>query len=211
VPDVKVYGDIVVEGLQDTIDSLSLFEKQRVNDFLTPAMRKVGALVAKTEKSLIPQVTGETRAGIHTKTAVEGIGWLTTVVNPFKGGSKTSGFVVRFLDFGAQWSGRGDEITTWRGIERARNGEQIRAQGNSKPSGRNYFISGLQEWAQRKLGLGEKESLQAAFAIRKSIIEKGLPGDKKILSTTVDSTRAKVLEMINQAVTKMLEDFFRRR
>lgn len=211
MPDVKVFGDIVVEGLQDTIDSLSLFEKQRVNDFLAPAMRKAGALVSKTEKSLIPQVTGETRAGIHTKTAIEGIGFITTQVNPFKGGSKVSGFVVRFLDFGAKWSGRGDEITTWRGIERARNGEQIRARRNAKPSGRNYFISGLQEWAQRKLGLGEKESLHAAFAMRKSIIAKGLPGDKKIISSTLESTRGKVIEIIDQAVKNMLEDFFRRR
>jgi hypothetical protein len=211
VPDVKVYGDIVVEGLQDTIDSLSLFEKQRVNDFLTPAMRKAGALIVKTEKSLIPQVSGETRAGIHSKTAIEGIGWITTSVNPFKGGSKTSGFVLRFLDFGAKWSGRGDEVTTWRGIERARNGENIKSRRNSNPTSRNYFIAGLQEWAQRKIGLGEKESLQAAFAMRKSIIQKGLPGKKKIIETTIETTRGKVLEIIDQAVKTMLEDFFRRR
>lgn len=209
--DIQRFGDIVVEGLQSSIDSLSLFEKQRVNDFLAPAMRKGGALIVKTEKSLIPNVSGETRAGIHSKTSIEGIGWLTTEVNPFKGGSKVSGFVVRFLDFGAKWSGRGEEVTTWRGVERIRRGEKVKSRKNTKPSSRNGFITGLQQWVQLKFGSGEKESLQAAFAIRKSIIQKGLPGNRNIISNTIDSTRSKVLEIIDQAVTAMLEDFWRRR
>lgn len=150
--DVQRFGDIVVEGLQDTIDSLSMFEKQRVNDFLAPAMRKAGSLMVKTEKSLIPNVSGETRNGIHSKTAIEGIGWLTTEVNPFKGGSKATGYVLRFLDFGAKWSGRGEEVTTWRGIERIRNGEKLNSRRNATPGRRDGFITGLQQWAQLRFG-----------------------------------------------------------
>lgn len=62
-----------------------------------------------------------------------------------------------------------------------------------------------------QIWLGEKESLQAAFAIRKSIIQKGLSGNKNIVNGTIDSTRTKVLDIIDQAVKTMLEDFWRKR
>lgn len=205
MPDTQVYGDIVVTGLEDTINALSMFEKQRLNDFLEPAMKKGGALAVKTEKSLIPSVTGGTEKGIHAKTSVEGLGWLVTEVNPFKGGSGVTGFVTRFLDFGARWSGRGDDVSTWSGVERIRNGEKIRSRKNAKPDKRNGFIVGLQQWAEKKLGLGSDESLQAAFAMRKSIIRKGLPGGKRIVKRTVEQVDGQVLKLISDAVAKFLE------
>jgi len=191
-----------IEGMEETLAKLTFLESTGVNDgYLKPAMKSIGSKVKSAEKPHIPVFSSSTQKSLFSKVTTNGIGSVTLTVGP---NSKRK-HIFRFISGGAQWHGRADTVTTWRGKERKRNARADKAVKSGGSANSSYLpASALVEWVKKKLGVSDEEALHTAFRVAKTIGKRGLPG-KPIVPPTVEEIRDMVISTLSETIHQMVE------
>ena len=90
---------IQVEGFEETLKKIDFLDSFQINDqYLVPALKKIGGAVRKNERPRVPVFKGSTQKSISNSVTTNGIGSVTAKI-----GSKRRYYILRFLEQGAKW------------------------------------------------------------------------------------------------------------
>jgi len=95
-----------VQGIEDAIKKINFLSSLKMNDeYLVPAMKKIGGAVRKAEISRVPVFTGSLKKSISNSVTQNGVGSVTAKI-----GSKKRSYILRFLEQGASWGDKNPPV-----------------------------------------------------------------------------------------------------
>lgn len=191
--------------VKSVLDQLSFLSSMKVNDqYLVPAMRKIGTYVKKIEKPKVKTFTGSTQKSLTSKITTNGIGSVTATIGP----NKKRAYIFGFMTGGAQWDG--DYSASLRNIggkkaSQKRRNRFDRNQAGYKPNPSYLPANRLINWVKQELGASDNEALHIAFKVAKSIGRKGLKGSP-IAQPTAEEARETVVRTLNETISNMVQE-----
>ena len=144
---------------------------------LLKSVRKGNLDMKKNVQSRIQSFTGRTVRSIGSKVKANGPGSVTGITGPSDKGKYARAHILRFLQDGSYWQNE-DRTQPW--------------------------VHDLTDWVKAKFSPPEKDVLRTAYALAKSIKQKGVKG-KPIVRPVMESRLGYVLLLISDTLDKIVE------
>ncbi len=167
-----------ISGDSDLARQLALIEKmpEEMNKYLVQAVRKGNKEMKGALVPRVKQFTGATAQSIGTRLKVNGIGSVTGITGPSDKGRNARAHVFRFMQYGSYYENR---------------------------KNRQPWVHDLIPWVEAKFGTKtEQESMQAAYALARSIKQKGIKGTP-VVRTVMEQKKSVVLGYLKTALDKI--------
>ncbi len=172
--------DAQISGAEDLLAQEKLLAQmpEEMTKHLEDAVRKGNRLVKSGLTPRIKRFTGATASSVGSRLKVNGPGNVTGITGPSDKGKNARAHVFRFMQDGAYWK-------------------------NAKRT--QPWIHDLMPWVEAKFGTQtEQETRQAAFALARSIKQKGIQG-QPIARPVMEEKKSAVLAFIKAATDKIVE------